>query len=218
MIAPKLRHDSLFATLFFTTRIVLHARLIHIFGSLHGREHARALALHFSYGATSSSLRVAIAPWIPVVALCLAAPLHITWFWGSFTKLVSKKRSPPALAQSAVLPATAWQDSEQQRGRPAARKLPTAALSRTRSKLRKSLDLRSPSPRPRLAEITNARPAPPSPRRRYAQVTAPSAEAAAALAAAFDLQARGGHHRQRRRSSPLAQNEMAFGGGAIRVF
>ena len=84
MLFPKTRNDLVFASLFFTTRIVLHAVLIALYVSPYGRTFGTSVF---------DSAGSPVASWVPVLALCAAAPLHILWFTSSIRGILKRRRA-----------------------------------------------------------------------------------------------------------------------------
>lgn len=93
MMFPAARNDSLFTALFFFTRIALHAVFICLYSSPYGRLNGARL-----YDATGEPIQSLV----PIIGLCMAAPLHIIWFTNSVKGNLKRRR----IAQRALVEQT----------------------------------------------------------------------------------------------------------------
>lgn len=83
---PQLRCDELFLGLFFVTRICLHAVLMALFSTPHGIE----------FGTSTYTLSgQAVPSYTPIIGLCLAAPLHLSWFSSSLRGYLKRRHTQP---------------------------------------------------------------------------------------------------------------------------
>lgn len=97
VLFPETRNDIVFASLFFVTRIVLHAVLMTLYGSSYGRNYGTSL-----FDASGSP----VGSWVPLLALCAAAPLHITWFNASVRGILKRRRAAKHAAVAITLGAS----------------------------------------------------------------------------------------------------------------